>query len=282
MELKAKTVLITGATAGIGLAAAEMLAPRVGTLIGISRDADKCRRVAERLRRLSGNPNVDFFSADLSSLVEVRRAAGLFLERYPRLEVLINNAGGFYFERRVSADGLERTFALNHLNYFLLTDLLLERLRSCAPARIINVSSNAQFSGQIHFEDPQLAGGYGSMKAYAQSKLANMLFTVELARRLAGSGVTVNAMHPGLVRTHLAQDNGWLARLLQPLVLAFARSPRRGADTIVYQAVSPKVEGVSGKFFVDRRQVRPARAAADPQIAGRLWDLSVKLVALSG
>jgi NAD(P)-dependent dehydrogenase (short-subunit alcohol dehydrogenase family) len=273
-----KTVIITGATAGIGLAAAEELAEMGARVVGISRDPDKCARVAGQLQEKTGNGDIGFFCADLSSLTEVRRVADDLLAQFPRIDILINNAGAIFVRRKLTVDGIERTFALNHLSNFLLTDLLLDRIAASAPARIINVSSSSHYKGRIHFDDPQLKRGYAAFRAYQQSKLANVLFTYELDRKLKGNGVTVNAMHPGLVRTDIAKDNGWLFRLFQPLYLKWSRTPEEGARTIVYLASSAEVEGVSGKFFIDERPVRSAKASYNLEDAARLWELSDGLV----
>jgi NAD(P)-dependent dehydrogenase (short-subunit alcohol dehydrogenase family) len=273
-----KTIIITGATAGIGLAAAEALAAQGARVIGISRDPDKCARVAGELRRKTGNGEIGFFCADLSSLEDTRRVAEELLARFPRIDVLINNAGGIFVRRQLTVDGLERTFALNHLSNFLLTNLLLDRISESAPARIVNVSSSSHYKGKIHFDDLQLERRYAAFRAYQQSKLANVLFTYELDRRLQGTGITVNAMHPGLVRTDIAKDNGLLFRLFQPLFLMGSRTPEEGARTIIYLASSPEVEGVSGKFFIDERSVRSAKASYNEGDAARLWEASEDLI----
>ncbi|HUF39094.1 MAG TPA: SDR family oxidoreductase [Anaerolineales bacterium] len=273
-----KTIIITGATAGIGLAAAEALAAMGARVVGISRDPDKCARVAGELREKTGNGDIDFFCADLSSLTEIRRVADDLLDQFPRIDVLINNAGALFVRRMLTVDGFERTFALNHLSYFLLTRLLLDRLIASAPARVINVSSSSHYKGTMHFDNLQLERGYAAFRAYQQSKLANVLFTYELDRRLQGTDVTVNAMHPGLVRTDIAKDNGLLFRLLQPWVLSRSRTPEQGAKTIVYLASAPEVEGVSGKFFIDERPVVSAEASYNQADAARLWELSEELI----
>jgi NAD(P)-dependent dehydrogenase (short-subunit alcohol dehydrogenase family) len=276
--MKGKTVVITGATAGIGLAAARALAAMGARVAGVSRDPDKCARVAGELRETTGNGDIGIFCADLSSMKSVRQLADDLLARFPRIDVLINNAGGIYVRRVLTVDGFERTFALNHLSYFLLTRRLLDRLTASAPARIVNVSSSSHYSSRIHFDDLQLAGKYSAMRAYGQSKLANLLFTYELDRRLKGTGVTANAVHPGLVRTDITKDNGWLFRLFQPLVLMGSRTPEEGARPIVYVASSPEVEGVSGAYFIDERPVRSSDASYNPDDAARLWNMSENLV----
>ncbi|WP_229662463.1 SDR family NAD(P)-dependent oxidoreductase [Agromyces bauzanensis] len=202
--MTAKTVLVTGGTGGIGKATAEGLA-RLGARVGIvGRDATRAEAAAADIRVKSGNPAVDVFTADMSSQAEVRRLAAEVLDAYPRLDVLVNNVGGFWAHRHVTADGLEHTFALNHLASFLLTNLLLERLEASAPARVVTVSSGAQSMGRIDFDDLQDTRSYSGQRAYNQSKLANVMFTYELARRLEGSGVTATVLHPGVTRTDAA------------------------------------------------------------------------------
>ncbi len=223
---------------------------------------------------------MDSLLADLSSQQEVRRLANEFKSKYSHLHVLINNAGGFFLRRQLSVDGIEMTFALNHLASFLLTNLLLDTIKASAPARIINVSSDAHTSGKIEFDNLQGERGY-SPGAYGNSKLANILFTIELARRLEGTGVTVNALHPGLVATGFAKNNGrviaTLVSLFMPLV---ARSPAKGAETSIYLASSPSVEGITGKYFYDSHVIPPAPQATDMVVARKLWDVSAAMVHL--
>ena len=223
-----KTVLITGGTGGIGKATAIALAT-LGARVGITgRDDTRTQAAATDISRQSGNPAVDAFAADLSSQTEVRRLAAAVLDAYPRLDVLVNNAGGFWAHRRVTTDGLEHTFAVNHLAPFLLTNLLLDRLKDSAPARIVMVSSNAQALGRIDFDDLQGAADYSGPRAYNQSKLANVMFTYELSRRLDGTGVTVNALHPGVVSTSFgAEDPTLLTRMARPL-MRFMKTPAQG------------------------------------------------------
>ncbi len=280
--MKEKIVLITGATAGIGKACALELARRRATVVGISRNAEKCARVASELRKLSGNHDIEFLQADLSSQAEVRRVSEEFKRRYPRLHVLVNNAGGIFLRRSLTVDGIEKTFALNHLSYFLLTHLLLDLLKESAPSRIVNVSSSSNYRGKIHFSDLQLEKGYQAFKAYQQSKLANIMFTYELARRLEGTGVTANALHPGLVRTDIAQDNGFLVRFFQRLYLRNALSPEEGAETMVYLASSQEVEGLSGKFYIRNNPVRSNERSYNQEDARRLWDVSARMVGILG
>src|SRR3989454_4906477 len=234
-----KIVLITGGTGGIGKATAIGLA-RLGARIGITgRDVARTGQVAADIRAASGNPAVDPFAADMSSQAEVRRLAVAVLETYPRLDVLINNVGGFWAHRHPTADGLEHTFALNHLAPFLLTNLLLDRLKASEPARVVTVSSGAQSAGRIDFDDLQGARKYSGQRAYNQSKLANVMFTNELARRLEGTGVTATALHPGVTRTGFgAEDPNLMMTPIIAVMRPFMKSPTRGAETAVFLASS--------------------------------------------
>ncbi len=272
--------MVTGATSGIGAVTARALAEKGATVVIVGRNAEKSEATANLIQQQTGNPKVEYLLADLSVQEEIRRLAEQFKSRYPRLHVLVNNAGAFFMSRQLSADGLEMTFALNHLGYFLLTNLLLDILKASAPARIVNVSSHGHRGRKITFEDLQSQGRYAPMQAYGRSKLANLLFTYELARRLEGSGVTVNALHPGFVATNLAANNGWLVRLFLPLVHLFAISPEEGAQTAIYLATSPEVEGVTGKYFVDKKPVESSPESYDRETAARLWQVSVELTGL--
>lgn len=283
MAMQDKIGLITGATNGIGKAAALALARQGMTLVIVGRSPAKTQAVRDEIRAASDNGRVEMIVADLSAMAEVRRAAGEFLARFDRLDVLMNNAGAVFSERRETVDGYEMTFALNHLSYFLLTNLLLERLKASAPARIINVSSGAHRGATINFDDLHLRRGYGlgGFKAYSQSKLANILFTYELARRLAGSGVTANAMHPGFVATGFGRNNPGLMNAVMGLLHRFALTPEQGADTLVYLATAPEVEGVTGQYFEKRKPVRSSAVSYDESVARRLWEVSESLVELA-
>ena len=275
-----RTVLVTGGTGGIGLATAAGLAG-LGARVGIvGRDLARSEAAAAHLR--GSGADVDVFVADVSSQREVRRLAEDVLAAYPRLDVLVNNVGGYWATRRTTVDGLERTFAVNHLAPFLLTNLLLDRLRGSAPARVVSVSSGAQAMGRIDFEDLQGERGYSGQRAYNQSKIANVMFTYELARRLAGSGVTANVLHPGVVRTNFGREDsrGWM-RLLLPVIRPFMKAPERGAATSVYLASSPEVEGVTGQYFANSKPKSSSKASYDVTAAARLWDVSATLVGLS-
>jgi NAD(P)-dependent dehydrogenase (short-subunit alcohol dehydrogenase family) len=277
-SMQNKTVLISGATSGIGLVTARELARRGAHVTIVSRSAEKCAQAAEEIKAETNNPNVEFITADLSAKDDVHRAAYEFKKQHPRLDVLVNNAGGFFMSRQVSRDGIEMTFALNHLNYFLLTHLLLDVLKASAPARIINVSSDAHRRAKVRFEDIQYQKNYSGFTAYSQSKLCNILFTYELAQRLEGTGVTVNALHPGFVASEFGKNNGFLMRLIMRLISPVARSINDGASTSIYLASSREVEGVSGKYFVDTREVVSDPASYDKQAAEKLWNLSLEML----
>jgi NAD(P)-dependent dehydrogenase (short-subunit alcohol dehydrogenase family) len=271
-DLHGRVFVVTGATSGIGRETARELAARGATLALVIRD----RARGEALRREIGG-DVHLVVADLASMAEVSRAATELCGRFPAIHVLVNNAGAIFGDRELTADGFERTFALNHLAYFLLTSLLGEPLRRAAPSRVVNVSSAAHQMGKIRFDDLQLARGYSPFRAYAQSKLANILFTRELARRLEGTGVTANCLHPGTIGSNFGQSGSkafaFLARLGRPLLAG----PRKGARTTLYLATSPEVERVTGEYFVRCRVARPSRAARDPETARRLWEASEAL-----
>jgi NAD(P)-dependent dehydrogenase (short-subunit alcohol dehydrogenase family) len=280
--MNGKIYLVTGATNGIGKAAAQALAQMGATVVIVGRDAQKTARVTEEIKLTSGNQNVDFLLADLSSQQDVRRLADEFKSKYSHLHVLLNNAGGTFATRQLSADGIEMTFALNHLAYFLLTNMLLETMKASAPARIINVSSDAHSGGKIDFDNLQGEQSYSSFGPYGNSKLANILFTTELARRLEGTGVTVNALHPGLTNTGFGRNNpGFLMKIMGAIIPLIARPPEKGAETSIYLATSPEVEGISGKYFVDCKVTQPAPQASDTSVARKLWEVSAKIVHLA-
>ena len=273
-----KIVMITGATAGIGAAAALELARLGATVVGVGRNPEKCTATAARIQKETGNPRVDYLVADLSSQLQVRQLVDVFTAKYTRLDGLVNNAGGYFSKRQESVDGIEMTIALNHLGHFLLTSLLVDTLKVSAPARIVCVASDAHVHSQINFADIESRQRYMSWTAYGQSKLANILFTYELARRLKSEGVTANALHPGFVASGFGHNNhdlvGWGTRLAQKIA---GRSPEQGARTIIYLASSPEVERISGKYFVDEKAVPSSPASYDDDIARRLWELSVAM-----
>ena len=254
----------------------------MGARVGITgRDRARAEGAAAEIVRESGNPAVDVFVADMSSQAEVRRLAGEVLAAYPRLDVLLNNVGGFWAHRHVTADGLEHTFALNHLAPFLLTDLLLERLVASAPARVVTVSSGAQSMGRIDFDDLMGEGKYSGQQAYNQSKLANVMFTYELATRLDGTGVTATVLHPGVTNTGFGAEDtarGW--RPLIAVMRPFMKKPEQGAETSVYLASSPDVDGHTGKYFSDRTPRESHKASYDTATTARLWRVSADLVGI--
>src|SRR3989442_755957 len=277
-----KVCIVTGATSGIGRVTALDLARR-GAAVGlVCRDRGRGEEAVADLKRRTGNDAVDLFLADLSSQDAIRRVAAALLARYPAIHLLVNNAGVINLRHTTSVDGIETVFAVNHLAYFVLTLLLLERLKASAPARIVNVASDAhRFVRQINFDDLGYERGYKTMRVYGQSKLANILFTYELARRLEGSGVTVNCLHPGTVATGLGRNNGRIATLLTKLLAPFFRSPERGAATSIYLATSPEVEGVSGRYFADCREARSLPITHDVATARRLWDVSCRMTGIA-
>jgi NAD(P)-dependent dehydrogenase (short-subunit alcohol dehydrogenase family) len=273
-----KVCLITGATGGIGLITAQALAAQGAKVVLVSRSVQKCEATAAQIKAASGNDQVTYIAGDLSLMAQVQQVAEQFLARYDRLDVLINNAGAVFSSRQVTAEGYELTMALNHLNYFYLTHLLQDRLLASTPARIINVSSDAHKGGSINFDDLMSEKKYSAFGVYSMSKLANVMFTYELARRLEDSGVTANALHPGFVASNFGRSNGGIMGVLMPLAHLFAISPEKGAETSIYLAASPEVEGVTGKYFVKKQPVKSAPASYDVAAQRRLWDVSEQLV----
>jgi retinol dehydrogenase-14 len=282
LPMAGKVVLITGGTGGIGRATAIGLA-KMGARVGVTgRDPARAERAAADIRTASRNPAVDAFAADLSSQVAVRHLAAAVLNAYPRLDVLINNVGGFWAHRHPTADGLEHTFALNHLAPFLLTNLLLDRLKANAPARVVNVSSGAQSMGRIEFEDLQGVRHYSGQRAYNQSKLATVMFTNELARRLEGTGVTANSLRPGVVRTNFgAEDQARWFAVVSRVILPFLKTPAQGAETPIYLASSADMASVTGKFFANRTPRTANKVAYDADKTARLWRVSADLVGVT-
>jgi NAD(P)-dependent dehydrogenase (short-subunit alcohol dehydrogenase family) len=283
--MQGKTVVVTGGNSGIGLATAEALAGMGARVIVTARNADKGRAaVAGIVQRLGGDAQVQLVVFDLADLSSVRRGAEEILGQAPRLDVLVNNAGVVLTERHETVDGFEATFATNHLGPFLLTNLLLDRIRASAPARIVNVASTAHNAARkgVPFDDLQSKKRYRGMRVYGESKLANILFTSELARRLAGSGVTANSLHPGTVRTGYGADGDARGFLAFGLLISrpFFLSPAKGARTSIYLASSPAVEGVTGEYFDKCKPAKARRWAQDAGAAQRLWQVSEELVGL--
>ena len=278
-----KVCIVTGATSGIGEEIALGLARQGARVTAVGRSRERGEAAVARIRSASGNPHVELYLADLSSQEEIRSLAARLLEELREIHVLVNNAGVVNLRRETTRDGLEATFAVNHLAYFQLSLLLLPRLRASAPARIVSVASDAhKFGGALDFSDLQNERRYKSMKVYGQSKAANILFTRELARRLEGTGVSVNCMHPGGVATRLAQQNGPFAKLVTRALAIFFRTPAQGADTAVWLATAPELAGVTGRYFYNRREHTPAAHARDDASAARLFETSAKLVGLPG
>ena len=278
--MQGKVCVVTGATAGIGRVSARRLAEMGATVIVISRNPAKCDEVVAEIRQRTNNPAVEAMPADLSALGQVRAVAQRLLDRYPRIDVLLNNAGAVFTSRQVSPDGIEMTWALNHLSYFLLTHLLLDALKAAPAARVINVSSDAHLMGRIYFDDVQFARRpYRGFAAYSQSKLANVMHAYALARRLQGTNITVNALHPGAVATNFGKNNsGPLWQLVFQLFGRLAISPEEGAKTSVYLASSPEVAGVSAKYFYRCKPKSSSPLSYDQQAQERLWTLSMEMV----
>ncbi len=281
MSMTGKTVLVTGATNGIGKIAALELARQGANVALVARNQAKGQATLEEIKSATGNANLELFLADLSSMAEIRKLADEFKAKHASLDVLVNNAGAFYTERKLSPDGLEMTFALNHVAYFLLTNLLLDALKAAPKARIVSVSSAAHTSGKINFDNLQGEKKWSGWQAYSDSKLENVLFTFELARRLGGSSVTANCLHPGFVKTAFGSGNtGLVASLLGLAKNLMAITPEAGADTIIYLASSSDVEGVTGRYFEKRQVKTSSPASMDQGTQKRLWDVSAKLVGL--
>lgn len=271
--------MVTGATSGLGCATAKALAARGAVVIVVGRNLQRAEETVRDIHNETGNTAIDYLLADFASLAAVRKLAADFASRYQRLDVLVNNAGAFYVQHRATQDGLEMTIVVNHLSHFLLTNLLLEMLQASAPARIINVSSDAHHNATMSISDPTAWASYRGFKAYAQSKLANVLFTYELARRLDGTRVTANAVHPGYVATNIGA-NYRLSRLFKRIINITARSVEEGARTSIYLAISPEVESVSGKYFADCKPVQSSPLSYDEAVARQLWEVSTDLVGL--
>jgi NAD(P)-dependent dehydrogenase (short-subunit alcohol dehydrogenase family) len=273
--LAGRTVVLTGASSGIGAAAAAQLAQLGAEVVPVGRDRSRLDAVAARIERAAEPLTADFVSLD-----DVRSLADRLLERHPRIHVLVNNAGTVTGKRELSRDGYELVFAVNHLAPFLLTNLLLARLRESAPARVVTTSSIAHAQARLDLEDLQLERGWSLGRSYGNSKLANILFTRALARRLEGTGVVANCFHPGTVRTGIARDTGLLRSLAWKAATLFASSPAKGARTLVYLASAPEAAEVSGRYLVDSRPARTARRADDDAAAERLWEISEELTGL--
>jgi NAD(P)-dependent dehydrogenase (short-subunit alcohol dehydrogenase family) len=283
-DLTGRTCMITGASSGIGRAAAIALARMGASLVLVCRHPGRGEAAAAEIRARSGSTDVTLMLADLSSQAQIRRLAREFRDTGRPLHVLLNNAGVLMIRRVETEDGIETTFAVNHLAYFLLTTLLLDCLKAGAPSRIVNVASDAHHwaGGGLDFDDLGSAKGFAIAWAYGRSKLANILFTRELARRLAGTGVTANCLHPGFVGSNFATNNGWVSKIVMTVARPMARTPEKGAETAVYLCASPDVEGVTGQYFFDKRPKWPKSYAQSDDAARRLWEASERLTKRAG
>lgn len=280
--MEGKVCLVTGATSGIGKVTAHELAKQGATVVIVGRSRQKVEATVEEINSRTGNQSVEYLLADLSSQKEIRSLAREFKSRHDRLDVLVNNAGAVFSEYGETEDGVERTFAVNHLNYFLLTNLLLDVLEASAPSRIVNVASGAHQGAELDFDDLGAKQNYGFMRAYGRSKLANVMFTYELSRRLDGTGVTANALHPGSVATGIGTNNDvWYVRPALALFRLLSTTPEKGAETSVYLASSPEVEGVTGQYFANKKPVASSKASYDEVSAEGLWRISEELTGLS-
>jgi retinol dehydrogenase 12 len=281
-NMHGKICLITGASLGIGRETALGLARRGAQVVIMGRNADRIHAAVEQIGRDAGTERVAFLLADLSSQAEVRRVAREFKDKYSRLHVLVNNAGAIFTRRETTTEGFERTWALNHLSYFLLTQELLELLKASAPARIVNVASTMHTGGVIDFDDLQGEKSYGGIRAYSQSKLANVLFTYALARRLEGTGITANCLHPGGVATGFGQNTPGALKLLLRLAKPFLITAEQGAATSIYLASSADVEGVSGIYFAKCKPAHSSAVSHDEVLQERLWELSLRQIGQGG
>lgn len=278
-NMHGKIILITGGTAGIGKETARSLQRMGAHVVIVGRNPEKTERVvAELSGQNHDGGKVEGMVADLSSIAEIRRLAEEFKSRFNRLDVLVNNAGTYFNQRLESVDGFEMTFALNHLSYFYLTYLLLDMIKASSPARIVNVSSGAHAMGKINFDNLQSKGFFLGWTAYGRSKLMNILFTRELCRRLQGTRVTANALHPGFVATNFGHNGNGIGKWMIALTQRWALTPEEGAQTSIYLASSPEVAGVSGAYFVEKKITQPSNAAQDDEAAKRLWDISLELI----
>ncbi|MCS4538977.1 MAG: SDR family oxidoreductase [Thaumarchaeota archaeon] len=275
-----KTCIVTGSSSGIGKATALGLAKAGASVILVCRGQEKGEAAMNEIIQKSGNQKVSLMIADLSSQNAIRKLANDLTTNHDKLHVLVNNAGVFLAKRRLTEDGLEMTFAANYLAPFLLTNLLLPTLKASAPSRIVTVASTAHYGATIDFDNLQGERGYSGFTAYSRSKLADIMFTYELARRIEGNNVTANCLHPGVVRTNLGKNNWWMFRLALTLFAPFLPSPEGGARTSIYLATSRDVEGVTGKYFVKEKEAK-SKASYDEGVSERLWDVSVKLTHLS-
>jgi NAD(P)-dependent dehydrogenase (short-subunit alcohol dehydrogenase family) len=278
--MKGKMCMVTGANSGIGFVVSKELARMRVSVVMVCRNQSKGDIARNEIVKESGNQSVELMIADLASLESVRSLAQAYKKQHDKLQVLVNNAGLILGKRTVTADGLETTFVVNYLSHFLLTNLLLDTLKASAPSRIVNVTSDAHYDGHMVFDDLQGEKRYGAMRSYSQSKLAQVLFTYELAERIKGTGVTVNCVHPGAVRTHWGDTAGALGigiRIARPFMIG----PDKGAETPLYVATSPEVEGVTGKFFSSKKEKESSQESYNKEVSKKLWEMSMKLSGFS-
>ncbi|MGE0061831.1 MAG: SDR family oxidoreductase [Xanthobacteraceae bacterium] len=277
-EMKGKVVVITGGTSGLGRVTAEALAKRGARIVLVARDRERARQTLAALKAVAPDGGHTAHYADLCLMAETRRVAAEIAAAEPRIDVLMNNAGAIFASRQVTGEGLERTFALNHMSYFLMAAGLRDRLAATPGARIVNTASGAHRRGHVDFDDLQSARHYRGFTVYGTSKLCNILFTRALARRLAGTGVTANSFHPGFVATRFGDQSGWWSALTIRFGKTFmALSEEKGADTMIYLASSPEVAGVTGEYFFERKRKQPTAEAQDDAIAERLWQVSADI-----
>lgn len=282
-SMEGKTCVVTGATSGIGRITAEELARRGARVILVGRSDERGSASVRQIRDSTGSDQIEFLRADLSAQAEVRDLARRITDRLPRLDVLLNNAGSIFVNRQESVDGIEMTWALNHLSYFLLTNLLLPLLKASAPARVVNVASSAHKGVAIDFDDVQAdKGRYRLFRQYQRSKLANILFTYELARRLERTGVTANTLHPGFVKTNIVNKEGLFGAIFKLGAMLAAITPEKGARTSIYLATSPEVAEVSGRYFYQEKPAVSSPESLDEKTARQLWTLSEQMTGIAG
>jgi NAD(P)-dependent dehydrogenase (short-subunit alcohol dehydrogenase family) len=280
--LTGKTILVTGATSGIGYVTARTLASMEATVTLVGRDPTRTETSVERIRQETGSASVSGLAADLTSMSEVRSLASAFLAKHERLDVLLNNAGAIFTQRQTTVDGYERSFALNHLAPFLLTHLLLDQLKASAPSRVVTVSSMAHMGQRITLDDVNnTKRSYAGLRVYGESKLANIMFTYALARRLAGTNVTANTLHPGVVATNFGKNNGLLAKWAMTLAGIFEISPEQGAQTSIYLASSPEAADITGNYFIKMKPAKSSRASYDEAAQERLWTISEQMTGIA-
>jgi NAD(P)-dependent dehydrogenase (short-subunit alcohol dehydrogenase family) len=279
-DLQGKTILLTGATEGIGKSAALDFARRGATLVVAGRNEEKTKRVIAELKQASNNDRIEMLIADLSRVSEMKKLARDFLDKHDRLDVLVNNAGAYFTSRRLSPDGFEMTFALNHLAYFVVTEALLDVLKKTKGARIVSTASGAHMQGKLDLDDVVTRDkAYSGFEVYGSTKLANILFTRELGRRLAGTGVTATCFHPGFVATAFGHNNkGAMGTIIKIGQAIFARTPEKGAETLIWLATSPDAAELNGEYFMDMKVARRSKRAQDDALAKRLWDLTEGLL----